>query len=89
MFTACFYVDVFVYFVVGVLLILYSQRPTEDENESKHKLYVQAVVVGLLLAACRYGVHFFMGQTTLKKVQDMFNIESCPAVQKIADIISA
>lgn len=86
--SVCFYLDVAVYFLVGVLLILVLRRPPKDENENAYKaVYMQAFFLGIIFAGLRYGMQYMLGKNAAKKITAMFESDAAPP-QKIADIIS-
>jgi amino acid transporter len=89
--SVCFYADLVVYFVVGVLLVLLWKKPAAAKPEKPEpfmvriKTYAMALLVGVLLAGARFGMQKYMGQCTVSKVSAL--LEPVIAAPKLADVV--
>lgn len=89
--SVCFYADLLVYFLAGFLLVLLwkgprSPRPrTEPESPTKvsTKVYIQAFVVGLVIAGSRYGLQSLLSRRALQKVQGMLETATVPKLGEL------
>jgi len=73
--SVCFYADIVVYFLAGFLLVLVWKQPQPQKPDDKPpswtarvKVYVMALLMGLLLAGLRFGLQRYFNRSTVCKI---------------------
>ncbi len=81
----CFYADIIVYFLAGFLIVIALQKPKKAKADDKPptwtdraKVYLMAIILGVLLAAVRFGLQKYYNRSTVCKVAATLEPASIP-----------